>query len=337
MTDQADPRIVAVVVTFNRSALLGRLLARLGEVPEVAEILVVDNGSTDDSALIAAKYCTVVSSAERGIGKLRNAGALQHPRAGLLAFVDADCEVQPGWLRAGLRAMETSTLVGSRTRAPDDAGWTARRWAAIEARQVHDASLLWTQHLMVDRVAFDGIGGFSRELRTGEDADFCLRLRRSGATLRHVADMQVIHHGFPTSYRAFLARDWWHTSTPGWFRRMSSRSRLAVAVTAVAPAVALAVALTSRCRIRTLAACGSGFLAALGLAGYATGREAKWIPHDAVLTATWLAIRVVRLPTELRYAVNQRRSRRLTQAAGSDYEARAKLRTPPLLGSTQSR
>ena len=47
MTDQADPRIVAVVVTFNRSALLGRLLARLGEVPEVAEILVVDNASTD--------------------------------------------------------------------------------------------------------------------------------------------------------------------------------------------------------------------------------------------------------------------------------------------------
>lgn len=47
MTDQADPRIVAVVVTFNRAALLGRLLARLGEVPEVAEILVVDNASTD--------------------------------------------------------------------------------------------------------------------------------------------------------------------------------------------------------------------------------------------------------------------------------------------------
>jgi len=41
------PRVVAVVVTFNRLELLQRLLARLREVPEVAEVLVVDNASTD--------------------------------------------------------------------------------------------------------------------------------------------------------------------------------------------------------------------------------------------------------------------------------------------------
>jgi rhamnopyranosyl-N-acetylglucosaminyl-diphospho-decaprenol beta-1,3/1,4-galactofuranosyltransferase len=42
-----EPRIVAVVVTFDRLGLLQRLLARLGEVPELAEVLVVDNASTD--------------------------------------------------------------------------------------------------------------------------------------------------------------------------------------------------------------------------------------------------------------------------------------------------
>ncbi|MDP3894816.1 glycosyltransferase family 2 protein [Nocardioides sp.] len=41
------PRIVAVVVTYNRLGLLQRLLARLHEVPEVDRILVVDNASTD--------------------------------------------------------------------------------------------------------------------------------------------------------------------------------------------------------------------------------------------------------------------------------------------------
>lgn len=40
-------QVTAVVVTFNRLALLQRLVARLREVPEVAEILVVDNASTD--------------------------------------------------------------------------------------------------------------------------------------------------------------------------------------------------------------------------------------------------------------------------------------------------
>ena len=49
VTDQPSgaPRIAAVVVTFNRLELLQRLVARLREVPEVDEILVVDNASTD--------------------------------------------------------------------------------------------------------------------------------------------------------------------------------------------------------------------------------------------------------------------------------------------------
>ena len=40
-------RVVAVVVTFNRLSLLQRLVARLREVHRLAEILVVDNASTD--------------------------------------------------------------------------------------------------------------------------------------------------------------------------------------------------------------------------------------------------------------------------------------------------
>ncbi|MBB6628989.1 glycosyltransferase family 2 protein [Nocardioides sp. KIGAM211] len=43
----AAPRVVGVVVTFNRLELLQRLVARLREVPELDEVLVVDNASTD--------------------------------------------------------------------------------------------------------------------------------------------------------------------------------------------------------------------------------------------------------------------------------------------------
>jgi rhamnopyranosyl-N-acetylglucosaminyl-diphospho-decaprenol beta-1,3/1,4-galactofuranosyltransferase len=42
-----DPRVIAVVVTFNRLGLLQRLVERLDQVPEVTEVLVVDNASTD--------------------------------------------------------------------------------------------------------------------------------------------------------------------------------------------------------------------------------------------------------------------------------------------------
>jgi rhamnopyranosyl-N-acetylglucosaminyl-diphospho-decaprenol beta-1,3/1,4-galactofuranosyltransferase len=47
VTEDRPRRTIAVVVTFNRLALLQRLVARLGEVPDLAEVLVVDNASTD--------------------------------------------------------------------------------------------------------------------------------------------------------------------------------------------------------------------------------------------------------------------------------------------------
>ena len=47
MTTGPLPRIVAVVVTFNRLGLLETLVERLGEIDGLAEILVIDNASTD--------------------------------------------------------------------------------------------------------------------------------------------------------------------------------------------------------------------------------------------------------------------------------------------------
>lgn len=56
MSEQQPPRIVAVVVTFNRLGLLQRLVARLAEQPALAEVLVVDNASTDGTGAWLASY-----------------------------------------------------------------------------------------------------------------------------------------------------------------------------------------------------------------------------------------------------------------------------------------
>jgi rhamnopyranosyl-N-acetylglucosaminyl-diphospho-decaprenol beta-1,3/1,4-galactofuranosyltransferase len=49
-------KVVAVVVTFNRLAMLQRQLARLAEIPELDEVLVVDNASTDGTGAWLAAY-----------------------------------------------------------------------------------------------------------------------------------------------------------------------------------------------------------------------------------------------------------------------------------------
>ena len=72
--------VTAVVVTFNRRPLLERLVARLREVPEVAEILVVDNASTDGSG----EWLRTQDGTDRVVG-----GAL-HEVAGAVDRVDGE-------------------------------------------------------------------------------------------------------------------------------------------------------------------------------------------------------------------------------------------------------
>lgn len=69
MTDPArTPRVVAVVVTFNRLGLLQRLVERLRQVPEVSEILVLDNASTDGTGewLVGAPVTSRTLTENRG-------------------------------------------------------------------------------------------------------------------------------------------------------------------------------------------------------------------------------------------------------------------------------
>lgn len=56
------PRIVAVVVTFNRLGLLQTLVARLGEIDGLAEVLVVDNASSDGTGSGSPRAGTPVRS-----------------------------------------------------------------------------------------------------------------------------------------------------------------------------------------------------------------------------------------------------------------------------------
>ena len=60
------PRIAAVVVTFNRLGLLQRLLERLRSVPDLGEILVIDNASTDGTGAWLAATSGAAPASEAG-------------------------------------------------------------------------------------------------------------------------------------------------------------------------------------------------------------------------------------------------------------------------------
>jgi glycosyltransferase involved in cell wall biosynthesis len=166
------------------SGQLDALLAETWERPW--EILVVDNGSTDGTATLAARYArrdprvrAVDASARAGLSHARNVGVAA-ARGSTVAFVDDDDRVGEGWVAAIGRALAEHQLVASRmdyellndpAADPDRAPFQSAGIETLFGRPVvHGAGSGW------QRALWEAIGGNDESIDfTGEDYDAVFR------------------------------------------------------------------------------------------------------------------------------------------------------------------
>src|SRR5690606_2178999 len=154
------PRVSVVVPVRDRRAMLAELLHALAaQTYADAEVIVVDDGSTDGSAEEAERRgVRVVRGDGQGAVAARQAG-VKAARGEILAFTDSDCVPEPGWLEAGVRAVDAGAdVVQGHTRP-------ARRRALLErSLWVDDDGLYETANVFYRRTAFDAAGGFDGSL-----------------------------------------------------------------------------------------------------------------------------------------------------------------------------
>jgi glycosyltransferase involved in cell wall biosynthesis len=100
------PAITIAICTRNRAALLGKAVRSvLAQAGGNVEILIVDNGSTDDTAKVAAEFVAcdarvkLFREPKIGLSRARNL-ALREAAGDWVIFLDDDAEVEPGWLAA---------------------------------------------------------------------------------------------------------------------------------------------------------------------------------------------------------------------------------------------
>lgn len=194
--------------------MIGRCVASLYAVDYPAnryEVIVVDNGSTDETARAAARAgARVVGEAEPNRCRARNLGA-RVARGRWLAFTDSDCVVDRGWLAALARAeaegaegagptvMAGEIVSGEPTNAVE-AYIAERRWIDNERFLAREPGrrlppFAATANLAIRRDVFELVGGFDPEMSTaGEDADWCWRARAAGHETVYVPGARVTHH-----------------------------------------------------------------------------------------------------------------------------------------------
>jgi glucosyl-dolichyl phosphate glucuronosyltransferase len=220
---QGDPAVTVIVPTRNRSSHLHDCLGSLARQRSARsfEVIVVDNGSSDDTPRVVARWCRedprfrAAHEPRPGLSRAKNAG-VEQARGELLLFTDDDAIVQDGWIDAyvdlfGSRDQEVAMAGGPVIPVPEDLGswphWFDRACLPDlglldlgEQRSLEGFEYVWGGNLAIRASAFDRFGRWDESLGrradergTFEDAEYQDRLRQAGGKV-WFCPRAVVHH-----------------------------------------------------------------------------------------------------------------------------------------------
>lgn len=193
--------------------LLRSIRAAEAEAGAGIEIIVVDHGSADDSAAVASAAGATVERMPRGtVAGLRNHAAAR-ASGRLLAFVDADHTLDPGWISAALDTFEdpAAAAAGADYVSPAQATPVQRAYDRLRRHPSGRVEVEWlgSGNLIVRREVFHALGGFDASLQTCEDVDICRRVRERGLSLVSDERLRSVHWGDPATLRAVFFGELW--------------------------------------------------------------------------------------------------------------------------------
>lgn len=173
-------KLSVVVPTWNEAPWLPRLLDGLSGIPEVGEVIVADNQSTDGTIAAARTYgCTLTAGGRPGMA--RNRGA-EIASGDVIAFIDADAVVSREAIQSALRHFACpATVAVCFPLLPI----TSRRFVTLSYRLMNVYLRILCalgsgggigSFIAVRRSSFGLVGGFDENMLVAEDMDLVRRL-----------------------------------------------------------------------------------------------------------------------------------------------------------------
>jgi GT2 family glycosyltransferase len=211
------PRISVVVCTYNGSATIRDCLDGIAKLqyPDF-EVIVIDDGSTDDTPKLVRDYdVRLVRTENRGLSAARNLG-MELSSGEIIAYTDDDAYPDPHWLYYLAHTFRTTgyVAVGGPNLPPPGAGLIAEAVANSPGGPCHVLlSDCEAEHIPGCNMAFRAealraLGGFDVQFRTaGDDVDVCWRIQQAGWKVGFHPAALVWHH------RRKTVRAYWKQQT----------------------------------------------------------------------------------------------------------------------------
>ena len=215
--DKKWPKISVVLCSYNGGRVIRECLDGLLrlEYPNY-EVIVVDDGSQDNTAEIVRQYpFRLIRTENRGLSSARNTGS-EAATGEIVAYIDDDAFPDPHWLQYLAHTFMTTDHVGvgGPNLPPPGDGLVADCVAVAPGGPIHvltsdrEAEHIPGCNMAFRKTALEAVRGFDPKFRVaGDDVDLCWRLQQQGWTLGFNAAAVVWHHR-RNSIRAYLRQQW---------------------------------------------------------------------------------------------------------------------------------
>lgn len=211
-----NPKASIIIPTYNSAKTITRCLTSiLNQDYDNLEIIVVDDGSTDETVKLVSKFPPIkliLNRKNKGPSHARNIG-ITNSTGEIIILLDSDSYVEnKAWVRQHIEAhsRHDKCLIGGGIQGVGRGFWGKAEsyfWItnipqAGQERPFAIAHLV-TNNLSFRRNIFDAVGGFDESIRSGEDIIFCQEAERLGFKLIMVSNMLIYHQD-----RAGIIRRW---------------------------------------------------------------------------------------------------------------------------------
>jgi glycosyltransferase involved in cell wall biosynthesis len=196
MAATASPRVSIIIACYNYGRFLGEAIASThAQILPATEIIVVDDGSTDETSVVARRFPDVqyLHQENKGVSAARNRG-LAESTGDYIVFLDADDRLLPRAIKSGIKCFArnpSSGLVFGAYRDIDADGAILSGTLICRPKRHYYRALCqgncinFHGSVMYSRLALEFIQGFDENLRVAEDYDVYLRIARTFSIHRH--------------------------------------------------------------------------------------------------------------------------------------------------------